>query len=454
MRNERKEEDVKELLRKKINRQNINRSYVILYSVLILIILVGELYLARYDGFSAIELFRDILGNLLGVMAAFLFFDVFHEKISKDSYAEEMSEKILDTLMANPEAMELFTEDQRKKFISATVKSFTQDEDAIEMIGYNVMEYLGKPFRLRTRFDYKFEIQDRLPVVYEVLPKFQEYFYVQEILGYDIKYMDQSNNNLNSSRVTIAFTFDNKSLDCALREKEIFEKCIFRENLDLTIEDQEFIKRYPKAKLKDLYLELFKVDLQIDRCEVVLKEVEIVDKAIFANYEVMRVKATNEHSVRIIFHMPKRWGSVLEIAFVDPTKAPKITLSYPEDSVEVDMLSFLSKGEETSYETAHEHHNGIYDIAINSEWIYPISGVVFKVSKKKEIITKKRSIEVGDKMIRKCEEGHYFLEEKCPYCGKEVKECYEERDGDCIACGQLCPDGGYMCSEPYPINTR
>lgn len=375
-------EEAKELLRKKINKQNINKSYVILYVILVAIVVAGEAYLAKYDGFSAVELFRDILGNLLGVMAAFLFFDVFHEKISKDSYAEEMSEKILDTLMANPEAMELFTEDQRKKFINATVKTFATDEDAIDMICYNTMEYLNKACRLRTRFDYKFEIQDRLPEAYKVLPNNQEYFYVQEILGFEAKYMDQSVNNLNSPIVTIAFTFDNQSLDSALREKDKFGNCIFRENLDLTKKDQEYLKNCSKEEFREIYTNLFKADVQIDRCIGTLIDAEVAENGILARYEVKHDIKASVHSVRIIFHMPKLWGSLLEVAFVEPTKAPKITLSYPEDTVDVDMLSFLSKGEEASYEVAHEHQNGIYDIAINTEWIYPISGLVFKVNKK------------------------------------------------------------------------
>lgn len=55
-----------------------------------------------------------------------------------------------------------------------------------------------------------------------------------------------------------------------------------------------------------------------------------------------------EHVVRIIFHMPRKWDSLLEIVLVDPTKAPKIFVSYQEDTMEVDMFSFLSKCEESS----------------------------------------------------------------------------------------------------------
>ena len=52
--------------------------------------------------------------------------------------------------------------------------------------------------------------------------------------------------------------------------------------------------------------------------------------------------------------------------------------------MDVEMFSFLSKGEESSLEVAHEHLNGIYDISLNSEWVYPISGMVFCPEKKTE----------------------------------------------------------------------
>ena len=54
--------------------------------------------------------------------------------------------------------------------------------------------------------------------------------------------------------------------------------------------------------------------------------------------------------------------------------------------------------------------------------------------------------------IYKCKNGHYYIGTKCPHCGEEkpVDE-YEQRPGDCIACGQLCPDGAYACNTPSPI---
>ena len=57
-----------------------------------------------------------------------------------------------------------------------------------------------------------------------------------------------------------------------------------------------------------------------------------------------------------------------------------------------------------------------------------------------------------NKSINKCVNLHFWLKgEKCPFCGEPASEQVEYRSGDCIACGQLCPDSGYCCTDPAPV---
>lgn len=377
----------KKELQKKINSQNIRNSYIILYLVVLAIIVIGEIIIAKIRGFSFMDLFQDTIGNLMGVLAAFLIFDIFHEKMSKDSYAAEMSQHILETLMANPEALDLFTSEQKNSFMEASIKSIVEDDDATEMINNNIQNYLkgSMGYRIRTHFDYKFEIYNTLPTAYDWFEDKSKYFYVQEILNYEVKYLKEEANNINSDEVKIGFVFDNKSLDTVLRQKKNdadFDKCIFREELDISREDLEKLREMSDEEFQQKFVEMFKVDVQINRCSGKLTQVSLKDTGIIATYKVCLDVNATKHFARIIFHMPKLWGTLLEVALVDPTKAPKITVSYPEDIMDVEMISFLSKGEESSLEVAHEQNNGIYDIALNTEWIYPISGMVFSVSKK------------------------------------------------------------------------
>ena len=54
--------------------------------------------------------------------------------------------------------------------------------------------------------------------------------------------------------------------------------------------------------------------------------------------------------------------------------------------------------------------------------------------------------------IKKCAKMHFWIKgEKCPFCGGVCVEQVEYRSGDCISCGQLCPESGYCCTDPAPL---
>ena len=83
---------------KRINKQNKKLGYVLLYAGVLLLIILGEIFLFLNDPeASLMDLLKDTVGNLMGVLAAFLVFDIAHEWMSKESYASEISEQILDT---------------------------------------------------------------------------------------------------------------------------------------------------------------------------------------------------------------------------------------------------------------------------------------------------------------------------------------------------------------------
>ena len=362
------------------------RNYIILYTVTLLVwlVLVSISFIKGF--FTGEEFIVNIVNNIIGILPPILIFDFFNEKLSRDASAIEMSNKITETLMSNPETLDQFTEEQKKGLNRSTIASIVKDEDATEMVNDSLRNYLFShtDYRIRTDFNYNFELDEKLPAIYDtIFEEKSDYYYVQEKLHYRVKYLSQTANNTNSNKIRIGFLFDNKSLDTALREKktdEVFKNCIFREVLDVKPCDIDRLKEV--AADKAMFQQLFKLDLQIDKFKGVLEEVLVSQGGFVCVFHVNHDFDAMEQSVRIIFHMPKRWDSLLEVALVDPTRAPKISVSYPEDMMTVDMFSFLSKGEESSLEVAHEHLNGIYDIALSSEWVYPISGMIFKVDRK------------------------------------------------------------------------
>ena len=249
---------------KKSYRRDINKGYIILYLGVFAFIVLGEIVLFFLgEDFSIKELAKDMIGNLMGVFAAFLVFDVAHEKLSKDSYASEVSEQILDTLMYHPEAMELYENDQKKVFVNAFIGSIVDDSDAADMINNHLNSYLltGKDFaekknltekdcRIRTAFSYRFVLDTertsafsalRAPIVAGRAP----YFYMQEELNYRVKYLAPKGNYTDRQEVKIGFIYDNAALDRFLRgnkseqNDELLKNCLFRESLDIEEEDKQ-----------------------------------------------------------------------------------------------------------------------------------------------------------------------------------------------------------------------
>ncbi|MCD7805758.1 MAG: hypothetical protein LUH19_00260, partial [Lachnospiraceae bacterium] len=285
-------------------RRDINKGYLILYLVVMLAIILGGVILYFLEGgFSFVELLQNIVGNLMGVFGAFLVFDIAHEKLSKDSYAGEVSEQILDTLMYHPEAMELYENEQKKKFVNAFIQSIVEDPDASEMIVNYLDSYLltaedfekkekkitEKDCRIRTEFSYRFVLDARRSSAFNRLRALADkepdpYFYVQEELNYKTKYLSQKGNNLSQNEVTLGYIYDSAGLDRFLRGNEhdkndsLMTNCIFRESLDIEEADREMFEKCAKDKqeLIELVKNMFRPHLVIDRCKGEITDVTVI----------------------------------------------------------------------------------------------------------------------------------------------------------------------------------
>lgn len=114
------------------------------------------------------------------------------------------------------------------------------------------------------------------------------------------------------------------------------------------------------------------------------------DFGLLITFRVEHDQTAMEHDVSLIFHMPKRWDSIIEVALVEPTKDPQISISYNEDAMDVEMYSFLNNGDSSSYDNTLEEENGVYSIALSNEWVFPMSGAVFFVRKDARVREKER----------------------------------------------------------------
>lgn len=128
---------------------------------------------------------------------------------------------------------------------------------------------------------------------------------------------------------------------------------------------------------------MFRPHLNIDRCRGEIVDVKVIpESGVIIVFNVKHDVHAMEHMIDIVFHIPKKWNTVVEVALVEPTKEPRISLSYNEDAMDVEMYTFLNKGESSSYENTSENENGVYSISLSGEWVFPISGVVFPVRRK------------------------------------------------------------------------
>ncbi len=69
----------------------------------------------------------------------------------------------------------------------------------------------------------------------------------------------------------------------------------------------------------------------------------------------------------------------------------------------------------------------------------------------------KNANEDMNKPIHVCSNNHYFYVSKndentaCPFCNEKSIRMVEYRAGDCIACGNLCPEYAYGCTDSKPL---
>lgn len=361
---------------------------LVLILTALLFVSLGYVYLSIRNGYTIDDLIDNIVGNLIGVLAAFLLFDILYNKLTQDDYAQDISQWITKTLIGDADTLDSFDEKDKKKFLRSTLESLMNDEDAVDAVMYHMDRYMDSSniTRIRTHFDYSIVLTTEFPKDYDVLQgiKEEKYYYVQEKLDFVIKYLTDEHILFKNNEVKIGFPFDKKSLDSGMLRSDKkceFANCIFNENLDITPEDIKYLRTIDPSDLPKLFRNLFTFVLRIDDNLGELMDVELKSDGIVATFRVDYDTEVNEHSVRIIFHMPKLWDSVFEVTLVDPTRDPKIIFDYMPGKMDVNMYSYLDKSI-ASNNGADEEQNGLYDISMNGKWVYPKSGVVFTVTKK------------------------------------------------------------------------
>ncbi len=375
---------------KKVKNQNFMWLYLATIFVWVILFLI-KLFLW---GMDIQGLVSSVLDNMLGLLPPMFIFDFVYEKLTREASSMETSEKIAETLMGDPETLALFSEEQRRTFINSAISSIVKDETADGMVRQCLNAYLtSKPhYKIRPQFRYDIRLFKNIPQN-EVFDD-KDYFYVEEMLTYRVKYLDREIKEYFPSEFWVGFFAKSDKLDTALRENMETDNrnYLFRESLNIKDSDLEQLKKLPADKQQEVFKNIFKLKVRTDEKYAKIEEIRIENGAENSagenrteNYGIfVKMKSEHDiekeiHSVQIYFHMPQKWNSEVVVTISDPTYSPEIMVSYEEDNMDVEMYSFFSESRESAVENAVDSDNGIYNIAVVDRWIYPMSGMVFTV---------------------------------------------------------------------------
>ncbi len=331
------------------------------------------LLLAKYiiSGVDFSSLLDDIIANILGILPPIILFNFLYEYLTREHVADEMTEQITQTLMSNPETIDLFDADPKKSFVRTTIQTLVGDEEC-DMV-YGVVEpYLEMQYNIRRFFRYNITLRD-----YSSDPLFptELYMRVYEDLTYKKHYI--GDNGL-SRAFQIGFFVNNEELDKELHEQTF----LFRENLKIRPSELEALTLLSPEEQIRFAAEQMSLNVFIDDVKCAIQQVSISHSGIVVSFLSAHDEDNRNLKIEVMFNMPQLKGySEFLVSISEPTYSPMIQLSYPESTMNVTMFPFLNDGAECLVQNAMRN-TGSCDIYLQEKWIYPMSGVVFIVQDK------------------------------------------------------------------------
>ena len=332
------------------------------------------LLLAKYiiSGVDFSSLLDDIIANILGILPPIILFNFFYEYLTKEHVADEMTEQITQTLMSNPETIDLFDEDPKKSFVRTTIQTLVGEEEC-DMV-YGVVEpYLEMQYNIRRFFRFNITLRD-----YDSDPLFpsDRYMRVYEDLTYKKHYIGD---NVLPQVFQIGFFVNNEELDKELHEQTY----LFRENLKIRPSELETLTALPESEQLAFVANQMSLNVFINDVKCELQQVTITANGIQVALRSTHDETDRNLKVEVMFNMPQLKGySEFLVSISEPTYSPMIQLSYPESTMNVTMFPFLNDGAECMVQNAMRN-TGSCDIYLQETWVYPMSGVVFIVEDKK-----------------------------------------------------------------------
>ncbi len=337
----------------------------------ITLLLWGVLFLVKLAvwGLDGQNLIEEIISNMLGIIPPLLIFDFGLEYLTRDDMADEVSEKIVQTLMGESDAIDVFKDEDKVKFVKNTVTHLVGEESSM-MVNEVIDPYITNKYNIKTYFKYSIVIRNYINS--DIFSE-DKYMKVYEDLKYKRTFIG---NNRLSKEINIAFIMKDHALDDALRSL----RYIFQENFAINETEFERLCSLTDLQLIDFVSKEMQLTLYIDNNLCEIRYVKINLDALIITLISEHDVEMEQHNVELSFSMPqsKKQSEIL-ISINEPTYSPLIQLSYPESNMNVKVYSFLNAGCNASV-TEASHNIGTYEFCIQDKWIYPMSGVVFVIN--------------------------------------------------------------------------
>ncbi len=222
---------------------------------------------------------------------------------------------------------------------------------------------------VRLKFNYEITIDNCFPFGNIAIDR-DKYYKLSESLSYQKHFL----NATIGQEFWISFVRNLDEVDESLRN----ENYIFSENLLMDEADMNTIINLGDAEQKLFFAKHMRVRFNLNG--KVLEPVDLIinKTGIFAKYVLASEDAHSNSTVldvKIAFTIPHRKiASYFFASISDPTYSPHISFSYPEDEVNVEMISFMNRNITTANTKIFE---GLREISLDEEWVIPMSGAVF-----------------------------------------------------------------------------
>ncbi len=365
-------------MKKRKIRKNLKTATIMLASVTTAVWLV--LIIVKYfiSGMEPVELFDDIVSNILGILPPIIIFNFAYEYVTKDYMADEISEEITQTLMSNPSALDAFDKDIKREFVKSTISSLVGAEK-IDAVYGAIEPYLIYQHNIRSLFEYTIEIRNfkpeqekdsswdmfEAPSYYKVKEKFS----CRKLLtGYAPK----------TNVFKIGFFSNLSRLDNELKNQNF----IFRENLCVSEQALERLSSKTDSEKLDYAVNSMKLNVFLNNIKAEVTHCSIDENGIIIDLKTAEfINSNDEIKLDIGFYMPQlKKNCEFLVSITEPTFEPKINLIYDENTMNVRTYPFLN--EEADLLERASQMPGEVSIAPTG-WIYPIKGVVFIVDELK-----------------------------------------------------------------------